>query len=379
MQDTKEEADAIIAEQLRALIAAANSREAFLKESLLRQVLATARAQGLREVAGEASSALAQIRPEDYDIKATEFSWKLDKKTRAEVEGFLATLQQGSPEEAWATWASQIPLFLPSDQRPPHEFQISDRIATLTEVNRAGHVSFQARSDEDIIRYRHHEEDRRLYEFQLQLVIGPGLLVLLNRPECVAALTQRLKGSPLFTAIGGERALRAFTAFHDGDVEPAGNVLPTVEAAIRVLAVQAQISIYNPDGAANVFKTLGGLIRDLAPSLGGAAQLGRFWEFALTDQLGFNTRNDYLHGFLDQLTHVDAVVVLQVIAQLLFLLRIQPVEASDEAPSEAPPRCRQVAREVMGIGSWSTRPVWSICRPRTPWPNSPPTQVQGLR
>jgi hypothetical protein len=336
LQDTKEAADAIIADQLRELIVEAGTREAFLKEALLRQVLATARAQGLRDVAGEASSALAQIRPEDYDFKATEFSWELDGETRAARDQFLTAVRQAPPEEAWATWASQTPSFLPSGERPPYEFRVTDRIATLGEVNRAGHVSFEARSDDDIVRYRHHEDDRRLYEFQFQILIGPGLSVLLSRPECVTALGERLSDSPLFTPVGAERALRAFTAFREADVEPAGNVLPTIEAAIRVLAVQAQISIYNPDGTANIFKTLGGLIRDLVPALGEPAALGRFWEFALTDQLGFNIRNDYLHGFLEQLTYVDAVVVLQILAQLLFLLRFSPTETVEDPAGELP-------------------------------------------
>lgn len=330
LQRTKAESDGILSEHLRALIAQAGTREGFLREGLLRQVLATARAQGLRDVAGEASSGLAQIRPEDYDFKVSEFSWKLDEETRGQVERFRELLRTSPPDEAWAIWASKTPAFLPAAERQPYEFQLADRIATLAEVNRAGHVSFQASSDDDIIRYRHHEEDRRLYEYQFQLVIGPGLLILLNRPECITALTERLERSPLFTPLGAERVRRAFTAFLESDVEPAGNALPTIEAAIRALAVQAQITIYNPAGGANVFKTLGGLIADLIPHMGNATRLGRFWEFALTDQLGFNIRNDYLHGFLEQLTHLDAVVVLQVLSQMLFLFDFHPTQASDE-------------------------------------------------
>jgi hypothetical protein len=336
LQETKVESDGILSEHLRALITQANTRDGFLREGLLRQILATARAQGLRDVAGEASSALAQIRPEDYDFRVSEFSWELNEETRGQVQRFRELVQTSPPDNAWSIWASKTPAFLPIAERPPYEFQLADQIATLSEVNRAGHVSFQASSDDDIIRYRHHEEDRRLYEYQFQLVIGPGLLILLNRPECITALTDQLERSQLFTALGAERVLRAFIAFLEGDVEPAGNVLPTIEAAIRVLAVQAQISIYNPAGGANVFKTLGGLIADLIPHLRDATRLGRFWEFALTDQLGFNIRNDYLHGFLEQLTHLDAVVVLQVLGQMLFLFDFQPIQASDTRPSEPP-------------------------------------------
>lgn len=337
LQETKAESDGILSEHLRALIAQASTREGFLREGLLRQILATARAQGLRDVVGEASSALAQIRPEDYDFKVSEFSWDLDEETRGQVERFRELVQTSPPDEAWAIWASKTPAFLPAAERQPYEFQLADRIATLAEVNRAGHVSFQASSHDDIVRYRHHEEDRRLYEYQFQLVIGPGLLILLNRPECITALAERLEQSPLFTPLGAERVLRAFTAFLESDVEPAGNVLPTIEAAIRVLAVQAHITIYNPAGGANVFKTLGGLIADLIPHIGDATRLGRFWEFALTDQLGFNIRNDYLHGFLEQLTHLDAVVVLQVLSQMLFLFDFHPIRASGTPPSEPLP------------------------------------------
>ncbi|MBF4513281.1 hypothetical protein ITJ66_12395 [Plantibacter sp. VKM Ac-2885] len=334
LQESKDDADYIVAEHLRGLIAQADSRDGFLKEALLRQVLATARAQGLRDVAGEASSALAQIRPEDYDFKTSEFSWKLDEETRGQVERFLGLLGTSPPEQAWAIWASKAPEFLPSSERPPYEFQIVDQIATITEVNRAGHVSFQANSDDDIVRYRHHEEDRRLYEYQFQLVIGPGLLVLLNRPECVAALRDRCTRSPLFTTIGAERVSNAFDAFLGGDVDPTGVVLPTIEAAIRTFAIEAHVTIYNPAGAANVFKTLGGLIRDLTPALGNGARFGRFWDFALTDQLGFNIRNEYLHGFLERLTHLDVVVILQVAAQLLFLFTFDPIDPGSPAAGD---------------------------------------------
>ena len=337
LQETKAEADDILSEHLRALIAQAGTREGFLKEGLLRQVLATARAQGIRDVAGEASSALAQIRPEDYDFKVSEFSWEVEAETRNQVEHFRELVRTSPPDEAWAIWAGKTPTFLPAAERQPYEFQLADQIATLTEVNRAGHVSFQADSDDDTIRYRHHEEDRRLYEYQFQLVIGPGLHILLNRPECITELAERLEQSPLFTPLGAERVLRAFSALLESDVEPTGNVLPTIEAAIRVLAVQAQISIYNPAGGANVFKTLGGLIADLIPHLGDAARLGRFWGFALTDQLGFNIRNDYLHGFLEQLTHLDAVVVLQVLSQMLFLFDFHPIQDSGTPPGEPLP------------------------------------------
>lgn len=337
LQESKDDADQIVAEHLRALIAQASSRDGFLKESLLRQVLATARARGLRDVAGEASSALAQIRPEDYDFKTSEFSWRLEKETRVQVERFLGLLQTAPAEKAWAIWSSKTPEFLPSSERPPFEFQIADQIATLTEVNRAGHVSFQANSDDDIVRYHHHEDDRRLYEYQFQLVIGPGLLILLNRPECVAALQERVARSSLLTAVGAERVSLAFTAFLGGDLEPTGNVLPTIEAAIRGFAIEAQVSIYNPDGAANVFKTLGGLIRDLTAALGNGARFGRFWDFALTDQLGFNIRNEYLHGFLEQLTHLDATIVLHVLAQLLFLFTFHPIEPDADPSPGSPP------------------------------------------
>lgn len=334
LQESKVDADRIVTEHLRALIVQAASRDGFLREALLRQVLATARAQGLKDVAGEASSALAQIRPEDYDFKTTEVSWEPDEETRAQVERFLGLLRTSPPEQAWAIWASKTPEFLPSSERPPYEFQVVDQIATITEVNRAGHVSFRASSDDDIVRYRHHEEDRRLYEYQFQLVIGPGLLVLLNRAECVAALVEKGACSPLFTVVGAKRVSGAFEAFFEGDVDPTGNLLPTIEAAIRTFAIEAQVAIYNPAGAANVFKTLGGLIRDLTPALGNGARFGRFWEFALTDQLGFNIRNEYLHGFLEQLTQFDAVVIFQIVAQLLFLFTFDSTERNPPSDTD---------------------------------------------
>ena len=339
LEDDAELGNAIVRAELERLIAEADTREGLLKENLLREVLSTARAHGLRDIAGLASSNLAGLTSEDYELKAHEMSVRLAPDEAKQVRDTIQAIQEAATSEAWATWANITPEFLPREKRASYEFRIVDRIATLSEINRRGHVSFVAETDDQIIEYRNHQHDRQHYEILYSLLIGPGLEILLSRNDCKELLYRTLSKNPLLTDVGRGRLRAAFdVSASTDDFAVVGDSLPTLESMVRELAISAEVSIYNASGSANVFRTLGGLISDLTKLLEPGARLGRFWAFALTDQLGYNIRNDYLHGFSETLTRFEATIILQIYAQMMFLINYSMAAESAESNAAQSPR-----------------------------------------
>jgi hypothetical protein len=269
----------IVAEEISRLLDEATTQPGFMKEGTARRALDLARAYGLREAAGEASRLLAGMSSADYDFKVHEFSVELGTEEARKVNDLLKQLDVVEPKEAWIKWALCFPPLHPFSERPAYEFSTVDRIATLTVFNSQGHVSFQASNDDDIIAFRFRQQDNYHYESIFSLILRHGLKTLLARTECIAEIERRINGSELFTDKGRARIRKAFGAHRAGDWDSVADTLPTIESAIRVLAVASGVSIYNANGAANVFKTLGGLILDLTARLDTPRGLGRFWQY----------------------------------------------------------------------------------------------------
>lgn len=300
-------------------------QETFAREQMLREAQAFARRHGFRDAVGTISSLLRAIKPEDYELKILELDHPFDDDALAKRRALLAELETAAPPKAWRIWAGLIPSLSPEGERPPYELTVADRIATLRVINRQGHVAFVATNDDETRKYRQREQDQLLYNYNAQLLIWPGLAALLDRHECVKAWHDAVSAAGALAASkpAQRRVDGTLAGIMTGDVAAVSDAVPVIEAMIRELAVALEVSIYNPSGAANEFKTMGGLIRDLQDHLGTFA---RFWDFVLTDTLGYNIRNDYLHGFIDELDDFQAVVVLQVFAQLLFLVPLQRAE-----------------------------------------------------
>jgi len=307
-------------------------QETFAREHMLREAQAFARQHGFRDAVGTISSLLRAIRPEDYDLKILDLDHTFDDDALAKRQALRARLETATPPDAWRIWARLFPSLPPENERPPYELTVADRIATLTVINKQGHVTFVATNDDDVRRYRQREQDQLLYSYNAQLLIWPGLATLLDRPECVTAWHDAVSaaGALADSKPARRRVDGTLAGIMIADTSAVSDAVPVIEAMIRELAVALEVSIYNPSGAANEFKTMGGLIRDLQANLG---PLARHWDFALTDTLGYNIRNDYLHGFIDELDDFQAIVTLQVFAQLLFLVPLQLDTQTSETPA----------------------------------------------
>ncbi len=46
-------------------------------------------------------------------------------------------------------------------------------------------------------------------------------------------------------------------------------------------------------------------------------RMAEYWRFALTDTLGLNIRNNYLHGLEEDATQMHATVIMQIYTQLI--------------------------------------------------------------
>jgi hypothetical protein len=52
----------------------------------------------------------------------------------------------------------------------------------------------------------------------------------------------------------------------------------------------------------------------------------RYWRFLLSDRFGVNLRNDFMHGFREEITVVEAALVFHVLLQLATLTFDSPEE-----------------------------------------------------
>lgn len=316
------------------LLDEAAGQPGFLREETIRRALRLARTSGLKELAGKASTALASMRPEDFDFKEHEIPVSIQGEERTGLRD-LHSQFASDPDvfSMWATWCAQFPPFVPHESREPYQPSLADQIATITVVSPGGHVIFQPRTPEELQTYRFKEDDGRYLSLIYGFITGPGLSVLLSRPDMLDELERLIDVSTLFSTKGKARIRRALAAFRAGDWDGVLDCIPTIETAVRRLAVSVDVSIYSPNGSANVFKTLGGLLADLKQGLDtGPARFVDFWEYCLTDQLGMNIRNDYLHGIEEEGSQYSATMVFQIFVQLLLIVPIS--DAEPEAPGD---------------------------------------------
>lgn len=328
LSTTAEERVAVADAEITRLLADAVAQPGYLKENTLRRAMALARSSGLRDRAGDVSAQLADITPDDYDFKAFDHTISFSGD---EIRGMLGAYQPGQDiRTGFLTLGSRFPRFLPAHQRTNVGVSAIEQIATPALVSRHGHTEHVAVTEEQRLAYRLRREDNM--EFQIQYpFISEGMRLMLDQPDGLAAFREAIERSPLLSDKGKQRAHKALDAYVANDWDTVSDTLPTIEAAIRMLCGSSGINVYAPAGEANEFKTLGGLLMDLATADDEQARrFAEYWRFALVDRLGLNIRNDYLHGLQEDATQMTATVILHIYAQLVFFI-------SGTAVPEEPP------------------------------------------
>ncbi len=312
---TPEARAAVAGDEIARLIADAASQSGFLRETTLRRALTLARQSGQRVQAGEVSTLLAAISPDEYDFKVFEHDFTIPGD---EVRAVLAPFQPGQdPHRGFARLGLLIPKFLPADQRPERPLSVADLLATPVNISSHGHAEYSPSTEAQRATYRSRQED--MMEFQVHYnFILQGLRDMLARPDALAEFRDKIDSSALLSDKGKRRAHKALDAYIAEDWDSVADTLPTIEAAIRTLCLGSGINIYAPAGDANEFKALGGLLLDLE-TLGDddMRRMAEYWRFALTDTLGLNIRNNYLHGLEEDATQMHATVIMQIYTQLI--------------------------------------------------------------
>lgn len=291
---------------------------AFRREHRAREALSLARRYGLTGAQGRAAAVINAIKPADYGFHAFELRMTIPASEVAKIQSFRATMSEREPRYSWAIWSIAVPTMQPLADRPAPIMGAMESLATLTLVSDQGHVTSSTTDAADRATMKHYEDDYDRHRGLYQYCIGPGLQILLKRPDAREALGAMIEESPIFSPTGKRRIERAFVAFENSEWDVVLDTIPTIEAGIRQLALKAGVSPYSASGEANQFKSLGGLISDVTDYLE-TPRLGRFWAFALTDALGHNLRNEYLHGIKESPSQFDATTVLHIFVQLLYI------------------------------------------------------------
>lgn len=311
---------AIIAAELDRLITEADEHVGLIKDQLLREAQRLARTRGLSEHIRAIGVRLARMEVSDFELKEHDVHVEMPGEVYRSV---LAPFAEGQPaEEGLRSLVGLFPPFTPAPES--RERSVVELIASPVQISSQGLVTHAPSSEDELKDYWERHDEDTLSQFYVGF-LDAALQEVVRREDFMDLVFALLDENDLFTPKGKGRVRRAFEAYIAGDWDVVLDTLPTVEAAIRELARQQDALTINPAGAsgtmANQQKLLGGLLESLTITVPACRRLFRYWEFMFVDQLGWNIRNNYLHGLVEEGTRATAGVLLHIFIQLLIPLR----------------------------------------------------------
>lgn len=103
-------------------------------------------------------------------------------------------------------------------------------------------------------------------------------------------------------------------------------IIPLLESAVRRFARKIGLNTARAargagSSLASEWILLGGLLDAiLAEELPAVIRAAvRYWRFLLSDRFGVNLRNDFMHGFREEITITEAALIVHVLLQLATL------------------------------------------------------------
>ncbi|WP_143016315.1 MULTISPECIES: hypothetical protein [unclassified Microbacterium] len=311
---------AVMSAELDRLISEADEHAGLVKDQLLREAQQLARTRGLSDHIRAIGVRLAQLEVADFDLREHDIHIEIPGEVYRSV---MAPLEVGQPvEESLRRLVGLFPPFEPAGES--RERSIVELIASPVQISRQGLVTRAPSSADELRDYWERHDEDTLSQFYVGF-LDAALQKVVTRDDFLEFVFLLLDGCDLFSAKGKERVRRALAAYIVGEWDVVLDTLPTVEAAIREMARQQGALTVNPAGSsgsmANQQKLLGGLLESLMNSVPSCRRLFRYWEFMLVDQLGWNIRNNYLHGLAEEGTRATAGVLVHIFIQLLVPLR----------------------------------------------------------
>lgn len=316
----KESRKAIIAAELDRLITEADEHVGLMKDQLLREAQQLARTRGLSDHIRAIGVRLARMEVSDFELKEHDVHVEIPGEVYRSV---LAPFAERQPlEDGLRSLVGLFPPFTPAPES--RERSVVELIASPVQISNQGLVTHAPSSEDELKEYWERHDEDTLSQFYVGF-LDAALQEVVKREDFMDLVLALLNESDLFAPKGKERIRRAFEAYIARDWDVVLDTLPTIEAAIRELARQQGALTINPAGAsgamANQQKLLGGLLESLTITVPSCRRLFRYWEFMLVDQLGWNIRNNYLHGLVEEGTRATAGVLLHIFIQLLIPLR----------------------------------------------------------
>lgn len=337
---------------IEALLAEAEKAPPLVAIAHLETAAERAHNHGLGDLRDEAIRRLQTFRGEDLGLVAHKVEFSLPKEA---VEGLIDSIVG---HETWQECLVQLVAMGPPSGRVEQNMVMRDErrgasplLSSLPTMRLGADGLPRASASSAEEREEYGLTQMELLQCQIWgAVFTMALARIVERfspidEDDLASLLSRQRHVP--PSVG--RALaRAVGRYFDGDYESAAfSIVPRIERLSRELLLAAGVSVYRPPrgSVAGGYSMLGSNLSKLE-ARGLDPSWSRFLITLLTRQTGMNLRNELLHGSIDDVSSLDASLVL--IAALYLAIGV----GVGAAPEDTSPDWTQIARRArFGISS----------------------------
>jgi hypothetical protein len=330
---TPQQRDRLSREGIEMWLAKADEAEGLLRHSWLDHACQLATRWGVTDLRDDALRRMQAMSVNELGLQEFSESVELSEEARGQIEDWLDYVVDAP--DVLAAFARLINYTAPSGDAEQNRQELQSQqeefvFLSLMTPKRLGYGAmphFEPRTEED----RADVELARIEDLNLQ-VRGPlavqalvriGTAFQLSEEE----LTEALGSLPRMTPGAARSLARALSHFWKQEYEAALHIaLPRVETAARALLFALGETLYRPQAGdrAGGYPTLGTLLRKLR-----SHNLDESWyrflrTLLIAPGIGWNIRNDRLHGLDD--SEVHAVIAGLVIVGALYLIYQTPTQ-----------------------------------------------------
>jgi hypothetical protein len=324
-----ERRDVLQRERVVGLMEHADRCEPLVRMSFLQDAIKLARDSGITELVEECTRRLQSINEEDLDLKEVRFEFPLPPgAVEAGVKEILDL-------DSWQDALRQLCSDPPSGDAETNRVAVEEEMrahplrSLFPEELIGGDGLPRMRVVTDEEKRNKRLVEREAVSIQLNGLVLHGALTgiwekwgLISLEELTAFLGERDHVAPELAAA----VARSFHRFWNGDAEGAlFTALPRLEALVRALVLAGGLPAYRTqrESKPGQYPGLGALLGMLLAE-GFNESWIRYLGTLLSDPLGENTRNEVLHGFVDDPAGPTATLVFVGILFLTLRVEVRP-------------------------------------------------------
>lgn len=283
----------------------------------------------------DADAVMKELQRKQRDVPAqlAQITHRIELK-KDEVDEWLKTVIASDLEESLYRIARSFSPSLEEERKSMKELEESHQLASLFSQSRLGNDGRKVASiepgDGEGKLVQQIAQTLRMHETFLAIAFAELTKKFNLSPD---ALLQEILKSPVWGSVRNpilERGIRAF--FEDDPLAAIHLLIPEIEAGIRGLAGSIGVTLQKPNRYGGYsLKNLDDLMREDAIIQLLTEDVATHIRIVLTDQRGWNLRNEVCHG-LSTAAQLNMAVArrVMVIVLLLSLVRTQDEEASKD-------------------------------------------------